>query len=73
VDQRRKSAKATSNNFNKLSLLRKLGNSGVLPENPRVGSSVLSLDVSKKASGYDFGHSPLFFFGCALLIEVAEH
>jgi hypothetical protein len=61
VDQRRKSAKAAFNNFNKLNLMRRLGNSGVLPENPRVGSSILSLGTSK-INGLRIIPQPFVFF-----------
>jgi hypothetical protein len=60
VDQRRKFDNLALNDFNKLSLIRRLGNSGVLPENPRVGSSILSLGTSK-IKGLRISRSPLFF------------
>jgi hypothetical protein len=40
------SAKFTSNDYKKLHDLRRLGNSGVLSENPRVRSSILRLGTS---------------------------
>jgi hypothetical protein len=71
VDQRRKSEKTESNKFKKLRLLRKLGNSGVLPEDPRVGSSILSLGTIK-SRGCGLGRSPLFFLVADSCIGVSD-
>ena len=47
VENLLKSEKLKINNFNKLCYLRRLGISGVVPENPRVRSSTLRLGTKK--------------------------
>ena len=53
--------------FNKLRNIRRLGSSGVLPENPRAGSSILSVGNIVNSSR---GNSPeLFVFDVGIQID----
>jgi hypothetical protein len=56
-----KHAKSKLKQIKYLNNIRRIGNSGVLTENPRVPSSTLGLGT-RRTRGYVTRHNPLFYF-----------